>query len=76
MTPLEALSDMERLCSQLMASPPEIRCLVVFAVAEIDRQRLAASNPTQAAMIAAMPDQLMAGGQGHGLGSGRSESRP
>jgi hypothetical protein len=38
MTPFEALSDLERLVRQLNASPPEIQCLVWWAVGEIDRQ--------------------------------------
>jgi hypothetical protein len=59
MTPLEALSDMERLRSSWAASPPEIQCLVVFAVAEIDRQLAARRNPGLAAMTEAVPDKLM-----------------
>ena len=60
MKPLEAVHDMERLCSQWIASPPEIKCLVLFALAEIDRQRAASRNPTLAAMMNAVPNKLMA----------------
>jgi hypothetical protein len=51
---------MERLYSQWAASPLEIKTLVLFALAELDRQRAALGNPTLAAMRAAVPDRLMA----------------
>jgi hypothetical protein len=55
----EALSDMERLHASWSASPPEIRCLVWWALCEIDRQNAARRNPGLAAMVEAMPDRLM-----------------
>jgi hypothetical protein len=60
MTLAEAVSDMERLYSSWAASPPEIKRLVLFALAELDRQRAAARTPTLAAMMEAVPDNLMA----------------
>jgi hypothetical protein len=59
MTPIEALHDLELIVKHLHTAPSEIRTLVVWAVAEIDRQRLAYRNPTQAAMMEAVPDQFM-----------------
>jgi hypothetical protein len=59
MTPIEALQDMERLVKQVIASPPEIRTLVWWAVAEIDRQIAAKRNPTLHAMMEAVPPALM-----------------
>jgi len=61
MTVIEALSDMERLATQVLAAPPELRALCWWAVAEIDRQKFARANPTLAAMREAVPDSLMAG---------------
>ena len=59
MTVIEALSDMERLATQVLAAPPELRALCWWAVAEIDRQKFARANPTLAAMREAVPDSLM-----------------
>src|SRR6516165_2600567 len=56
---VEAISDMKRLAAMTDASPPEIQCLVRFALIEIDRQRFARRNPTLAAMREAVPDSLV-----------------
>jgi hypothetical protein len=61
MTPLEALQDMDLLVRQVMAAPPEIRTLAVWAVAEIDKQIAAKRNPTLHSMMQAVDDRLMAG---------------
>jgi hypothetical protein len=58
-TPLEALQDLEKLHQQLMAAPPELACLAWFGICEMDRQRAARRNPVQAAMMAAVPNNLM-----------------
>ena len=59
MTPLEAVQNMDVVSKHLLSCPPEIKVLVVFAVAEIDRQLAAHRNPTLAAMRDAVPDNLM-----------------
>jgi hypothetical protein len=59
MNVLEALRDMELVSKHLMRCPPEIRTLVVFAVAEVDRQLAVRRNPTLSAMCEATPDSLM-----------------
>jgi hypothetical protein len=59
MTVIEALSDMERLATQVLAAPPELRAPCWWAITEIDRQKLARANPTRAAMKMAVPDALV-----------------
>jgi hypothetical protein len=60
MTLSEALSDMDRLSASWSASPPEIQCLVRFALNTIDRELAAMRNPTLSAMLDAVPNSLMA----------------
>jgi hypothetical protein len=70
MTLAEAISDMERLCASWAASPPEIKCLVLFALVEIDRQRAAARNPGMMAVVEAVDTKTMQAIVAENRGSG------
>jgi hypothetical protein len=58
LTPEEALLS-PTLIADLIATSPAVRCLAFSMIVELDRRRAAARNPTLAAMMQAVPDQLM-----------------
>jgi hypothetical protein len=52
----EALKNFDVLAQQICDAPRELKALAFWAIAEIDRLR---ANPTQRAMLEAVPDRLM-----------------
>jgi hypothetical protein len=60
MTPLEAVQQhMDAVREHIQTCPEEVRALIIFAVAEIDRQLATHRNPTLAAMREAVPTSLV-----------------